>query len=47
LSELRKAVDNGFSNPEAFSDKDFDRLRDDPAFEELVARVNANAQKKP
>jgi tetratricopeptide (TPR) repeat protein len=47
LSELRKAVDNGFSNPETFSDKDFDRLRDDPAFKDLVARVNANAQKKP
>jgi Flp pilus assembly protein TadD len=47
LSELRKAVDNGFSNPETFSDKDFDRLREDPAFKELVARVNANAQKKP
>jgi dienelactone hydrolase len=44
VSELRKAVDKGLSNPEAFADKDFDRLRDDPAFQELVAQVKAKAQ---
>lgn len=44
VSELRKAVDNGLSNPETFADKDFDRLRDDPAFQELVAQVNAKAK---
>jgi hypothetical protein len=43
LDELRKAVDKGFNNPEAFADKDFDRLRDDPAFKELLARVTEKA----
>ena len=46
VSELRKAVENGLSNPETFNDKDFDHLRDDPAFKELVARCNAKAQNK-
>lgn len=44
ITELRKAVDNGLNNPEALADKDFDRLRDDPAFQELVAQVKAKAQ---
>jgi Tfp pilus assembly protein PilF len=46
VSELRKAVDEGLSNPETLSDKNYDSLRDDPAFRELVARVNEKAQSK-
>ncbi len=44
VSELRKAVDEGLSNPETLNDKNYDLLRGDPAFKELVARVNAKAQ---
>ncbi len=46
VSELRKAVEDGLSNPETLNDKDFDNLRDDPAFKELVAQVAAKAQSK-
>jgi poly(3-hydroxybutyrate) depolymerase len=46
VSELRKAVDDGLSNPDTLNDKDFDRVRDDPAFKELVAQVAAKAQSK-
>jgi len=46
VSELRKAVEDGLSNPETLNDKDFDPLRDDPAFKELVAQVAAKAQTK-
>ena len=46
LRELRKAVDQGLSNPETFSNKDFDSLREDPAFKDLVAQVTAKAQRK-
>jgi len=44
VSELRKAVDEGLSNPETLNDKNYDPLRGDPAFKDLVARVNAKAQ---
>ncbi len=47
ITELRKAVDTGLNNPETFADKDFDRVRDDPAFQELLAQVKAKAQTKP
>jgi hypothetical protein len=39
-------VDDGLSNPDTLNDKDFDRVRDDPAFKELVAQVAAKAQSK-
>ena len=46
MSELRTAVDDGLSNPETLNNKDFDPLRDDPAFKGLVAQVAAKAQSK-
>jgi tetratricopeptide (TPR) repeat protein len=46
INELRKAVDNGLSSPETLNDKSYDLIREDPAFKELVARLNAKAPDK-
>jgi dienelactone hydrolase len=47
LEALRAAVDHGFDGAEALAAADFDSLRDDRRFKEIVEAVTKNQQSKP